>query len=198
LDELASLYEYKYETFKGSRSQYGMGLFSKYRIIKKGELNFENSNRNNAIFIDVLMGSDTVRIYNIHLESFGIQTESLNISEINEKDSRRILKRLRRSFVKQQPQVEKLQEHQLSCPYPIILCGDFNNTYYSWAYRNLKNELNDSYVEAGKGFGKTYSLNGYPLRIDFVLPDSRFKVNEHRNFEIGLSDHEPILVRISQ
>ena len=86
----------------------------------------------------------------------------------------------------------------MNCPYPIVLCGDFNNTNYSWAYRNLRNDLNDSFVEAGKGFGKTYSFNGYPLRIDFILPDSRYKVNEHRNFDIKLSDHEPILVRLSQ
>ena len=196
-EEIASEYDYKYEEVKGRRSPYGMGIFSKFPIVRSGNLDFENST-NNAIFIDVLMSSDTVRIYNVHLESFGIKTDSLNISGINEKDSRKLIKRLKGSFIKQQHQVERLREHQLNCPYPIILCGDFNNTYYSWAYRNLKNDLDDSFVQAGKGFGKTYSLNGYPLRIDFVLPDSSFKVNEHRNFEIGLSDHEPILVMLSQ
>jgi len=197
LKEIASEFDYKYEEVKGRRSPYGMGIFTKYPIVRSGDLDFENST-NNAIFIDILMRSDTVRIYNVHLESFGIKTDSLNISGINEKDSRKLIKRLKGSFVKQQHQVERLIEHQMSCPYPIILCGDFNNTYYSWAYRNLKNDLKDSFVEAGKGFGKTYSLNGYPLRIDFILPDSRFKVNEHQNFEIALSDHEPILVKLSQ
>jgi endonuclease/exonuclease/phosphatase family metal-dependent hydrolase len=190
-------YQYKYEEVKGRRSTYGMGIFSKFPIVRSGNLDFENST-NNAIFVDVLMGTDTTRIYNVHLESFGIQTDSLNISGINEKDSRKLIKRLKSSFVKQQSQVDKLQEHQLNCPYPIILCGDFNNTNYSWAYRNLKLDLQDSFDEAGKGFGKTYSFNGYPLRIDFVLADFRFKVNEHRNFEIGLSDHEPVLVKLSQ
>lgn len=190
-------YDYKFEEVKGLRSTYGMSIFSKYPIVRTGNLDFENST-NNAIFIDVVMSNDTVRIYNVHLESFGIKTDSLNISGINEKDSRRLINRLKSSFVKQQAQVEKLKEHQFSCPYPIILCGDFNNTQYSWAYRNLKLDLKDSFVQAGKGFGKTYPFNGYPLRIDFVLSDSRFKVNEHRNFEIGLSDHEPILVKLSQ
>ena len=196
LEDIASGYDYKYEEVKGKRP-YGMGIFSKYPIIRTGNLDFENSS-NNAIFADVLISSDTVRVYNVHLESFGIKTDSLNITGMNEQGSRRLIKRLKGSFVKQQAQVEKLQEHQLNCPYPIVLCGDFNNTYYSWAYHNLKNDLKDSFVEAGKGFGKTYSLNGYPLRIDFVLPDPGFQVNEHKNFEIGLSDHEPILVRLSQ
>ncbi len=197
MEEIASRYDYKYEEVRGRSSPYGMGVFSKYPIVRTGDLDFEKS-YNNAIFVDVLMNSDTVRVYNVHLESFGIKTDSLYISGMNEKDSRRLIRRLKDSFVKQQGQVEKLQEHQLSCSYPIILCGDFNNTYYSWAYHNLKNDLKDSFVEAGKGFGETYSFNGYPLRIDFILPDARFKVNEHTNFEIGLSDHEPILVKLSQ
>ncbi len=140
LEEIASEYDYKYEEVKGRRSPYGMGIFSKYPIVQAGNLDFENST-NNAIFIDVLMNTDTVRVYNVHLESFGIKTDSLNISGINEKDSRRLINRLKTSFVKQQFQVERLKEHQLNCPYPIILCGDFNNTHYSWAYRNLKNDL---------------------------------------------------------
>ena len=196
LEEIASRYAYKYEEVKGRRYPYGMGIFSKYPILKKGSLDFEDSN-NNAIFIDILKGNDTLRIYNLHLESFGIKTDSLNISGINEKDSRKLFKRLTASFVKQQSQVEEFNAHRSNCPHALILCGDFNNTFYSWAYKKIQDDLNDSFVQAGKGFGKTYSFNGYPLRIDFILSDPKFKVNEHRNFEIRLSDHEPILARLS-
>lgn len=197
LDEIASGFPYKYEQVEGEKRPHGLSIFSKYPILRRGSLDFENSS-NNAIFIDILRNNDTLRVYNVHLESSGIKPDSLNISGINEKDSRKLVKRLTSAFVKQEGQVEKFREHNGQCPYPVIICGDFNNTFYSWAYKNVKEELNDSFVLAGKGFGKTYSFNGYPLRIDFILADPGFRVNEHRNFEIGLSDHEPVMTRLSR
>lgn len=196
LEDISSQFGYSYEEVEGGRSPYGMSIFSRYPILNRGSLDFENSG-NNAIFIDILKNNDTLRVYNVHLESLGIKPDSLHLSGINEKDSKKLLNRLTSAFKKQQDQVEKFTQHKLSCPYPIILCGDLNNTFYSWAYRNLKGELKDSFVEAGKGFGKTYSFNGYPLRIDFILSDPKFKINEHRNFEVRLSDHEPLLTRLS-
>ena len=80
---------------------------------------------------------------------------------------------------------------------PPIKCGDFNNTAYSWAYHKLKDDLRDTYLTSGKGFGETYSFNKYPLRIDFILSDKKFKINSHQNFDIRLSDHEPIMARLS-
>lgn len=195
-ENISSEFDYKYEELEGGRSPHGMSILSQYPILNSGSLDFENSD-NNAIFVDILKNDDTLRIYNVHLESLGVKADSLHLSDINEKDSRKLLKRLTGAFKKQQDQVEKFDAHRTSCRYPIIICGDFNNTFYSWAYTNLKGGLNDSFVEAGKGFGKTYSLNGYPLRIDFILPDSKFKINEHVNFEVRLSDHEPILARLS-
>ena len=197
LKSVSRQFPYRYEEIEGDRSPYGMGIFSKYPIVNRGSLNFENS-ANNAIFADILKDGDTLRIYNVHLESLGIKPDSLHISGMNEKDSRKLIRRLTGSFIKQQAQVERLMEHKRNCPYPVILCGDFNNTFYSWAYKNLKEGLNDSFIAAGKGFGKTYSFNGYPLRIDFILSDPMFRINEHLNHEIGLSDHEPVSTRLSQ
>lgn len=197
LKSVSGQFAFKYEEIEGDRSPYGMGIFSKYPIINRGSLDFDNS-ANNAIFVDILRNDDTLRIYNVHLESLGVKPDSLHISGMNEKDSRKLIRRLTGSFIKQQAQVEKFMEHRRNCPHPVILCGDFNNTFYSWAYTNLKGDLNDSFVEAGKGFGKTYSFNGYPLRIDFILSDPMFRINEHNNFEIGLSDHEPVSTRLSQ
>ncbi len=107
---------------------------------------------------------------------------------IDEKRSKRLIYRLKKSFTKQQDQVEKFMEHRKNCPYKIIISGDFNNTAFSWAYLKLKNDLNDTYVEAGKGFGKTYTFNKYPLRIDFILADKKFALMNTRiirsNFQI--------------
>lgn len=188
-------YPYVYEKLNGGKRANGLAILSKYRIVNQGSLDFENSN-NNAIFIDIIRNNDTIRIYNVHLESFGIRPDSVDLN-IDERKSKRLIYRLKKSFTKQQVQVEKFMEHRNNCPYKIIISGDFNNTAFSWAYLKLKNDLNDTYVEAGKGFGKTYSFNKYPLRIDFILADKKFLVNEHKNYQIELSDHEPVLARLS-
>lgn len=188
-------YPYKYEKLSGKKNGMGLGLFSKYPIVNQGSLDFEHS-YNNAIFIDIIKNSDTIRVYNVHLESFGIQADSVDLS-LTETKSKKLIYRLKTSFSKQQSQVEKFIEHKTQCDYKLIVSGDFNNTAYSWAYHKLKGELTDSFLAAGKGFGKTYPFNGYPLRIDFILADKKFKVNEHKNFDIQLSDHEPILARLS-
>ena len=195
-EEIKGLFPYQYEVLRGSRNKYGLAIFSKFPIVNKGSLEFQNS-PNNAIFADILTYKDTIRIYNVHLESFGINSDSVELSGMNEDRSKKLVKRLTSAFVKQQEQVEKFQNHRVNNENKLIVCGDFNNTYYSWAYKNLRQELKDTYLESGHGFGKTYSFNRYPLRIDFILVDQRFTVNEHRNFNLGLSDHEPIFARIS-
>ena len=186
---------YKYEKLNGGKRGNGLAIYSKYRIVNKGSLDFENS-YNNAIYIDIIRNDDTIRVYNVHLESFGIKPDSVDLN-IDEKRSKKLIYRLKKSFSKQQEQVEKFLEHRSNCPYKTIISGDFNNTAFSWVYRKLKADLNDTFIEAGKGFGKTYSFNKYPLRIDFILSDNKFKVNQHKNYEVEFSDHEPVLARFS-
>ena len=142
------------------------------------------------------LNNDTLRIYNVHLESFGIKPDSVDLN-LDEKQSKKLIFRLKKAFSKQQEQVEKFLEHKNTCRHKTIISGDFNNTAFSWAYSKLKSELNDTFIESGKGFGKTYSFNTYPLRIDFILSDPHFKVNQHINYEVKLSDHEPVMARLS-
>ncbi len=193
--EFSLTYPYTYEKLNGGKKGSGLAIYSKFRIVNRGSLDFENS-YNNAIFIDIIKSDDTIRVYNVHLESFGIMPDSVDLN-LDEKRSKKLIYRLKKSFTKQQEQVEKFLVHRSTCHYKTIISGDFNNTAFSWAYRKLKGDLNDSFIEAGEGFGKTYPFNKYPLRIDFILSDKKFKVNQHKNFEIKLSDHEPILARLS-
>lgn len=195
-EDLSLDYPYKYIFYKNDKKDFGQAIYSKYKIINKGSLNFKNSS-NNTIFIDIIKNSDTIRVYNLHLESLGIKEQNIELNGLNENESKKIIKRLEAAFIKQQSQVEQFIEHKNNCIYKVIICGDFNNTAYSWAYHHVKGDLKDTFLEAGKGFGKTYSFLKYPLRIDFILADKKFKVNHHQNFDKDLSDHEPILARLS-
>jgi len=195
-EELTLNYPFKHIVYKTDKKDFGQVIYSKFKIVNKGSLNFENSS-NNAIYIDIIKNSDTIRVYNLHLETLGIKERNIELSGLDENESKKIIHRLEAAFIKQQTQVEQFLEHKNNCNYKVIICGDFNNTAYSWAYNHIKGELKDTFFEAGKGFGKTYSFLKYPLRIDFILTDNKFKINHHQNFDKNLSDHEPILTRLS-
>lgn len=185
-------YPYKSVVLKGEKINFGQAIFSKFKIISKGSVDFDNSS-NNAIYVDILKNKDTVRIYNIHLESLRL---GKNQEVLIEEKSDKIIKRLTKGFVKQQEQVEKFLQHKAQFTGKIIICGDFNNTSYSWVYHQIKKEMSDTFIEAGKGFGKTFDLRKYPLRIDFILVDETMEVNEHQNFTEIYSDHFPVMARI--
>jgi len=195
IDDLSN-YKYVYKELRGEKRKFGQVIYSKYKIVNRGSLDFLNST-NNAIFVDILKGADTIRVYDLHLESIGIEAKNVDLEDLNEKKSKKLIQRITTAFTKQQSQIEQFNNHKNNCNYKIIICGDFNNTAYSWAYHQVKSDLKDTYVEAGKGFGKTYSFNKYPLRIDFIFVDKKFNVNKHENFELNYSDHEPIIANIS-
>uniref|UniRef100_UPI0030D816CE endonuclease/exonuclease/phosphatase family protein n=1 Tax=Maribacter arcticus TaxID=561365 RepID=UPI0030D816CE len=89
-----------------------------------------------------------------------------------------------------------VREHMNNSPYKNIVCGDFNNTQFSNSYFTIKGNLKDSFLEKGRGYGKTINFWKFPFRIDFVLVDPSLEVLSHKNYNINLSDHEPIMATI--
>ncbi|MCB0459593.1 MAG: endonuclease/exonuclease/phosphatase family protein [Flavobacteriaceae bacterium] len=173
-------------------NQSGLVIYSKYPIIKKGYLEYKRSD-SRTIFVDIVKGTDTLRVYNFHLASLGVNPEK-DYLEANE--SKKLIKRLNRSFKIQQDQIDTLQKHLKTSKYKKILVGDMNNTSHSWAYKNIKGGFTDTFLEAGKGFGRTFNFNNIPLRIDYILVDEGIKVNNHTVFDVKLSDHQPIIAEI--
>ena len=185
-------FPYSYvEKNPNGRSLAKQALFSKHKMIDKGSLNFEKSG-NNAIFADIVVKEDTLRIYNIHLESMSIDKNKDNFGQ---KDSEALLSRFKKSFAKQVEQVQKIVEHQKASPYKTIFLGDFNNTAFSWVYRQLSNGKKDAFVEAGVGLGKSFDYV-FPFRIDFILTENCFEINNFKTFNVPYSDHYPIMARI--
>lgn len=189
-----SLFHYPFKFIKttDTKKKFGQVIYSKFKIINQGSLNFKHT-QNNAIFIDILKDRDTLRIYNLHIESLGLNPSKENFGQANKE---KIFNRIAQGFKKQQVQVEKIIAHQKKCKYPILVAGDFNNTAYSWTYRTLKADFKDSFLEAGKGFGRTFSLKGLPMRIDFIFADKILKINQHKNYSEKYSDHYPIMATI--
>jgi endonuclease/exonuclease/phosphatase family metal-dependent hydrolase len=165
-------------------------IFSKFPIVGEGSMDFHNST-NNTIYADILYSADTLRVYNIHLESLKIRPSSLKREE-----SRKLLGRLRFAFSKQQEQALRVREHADRTTYKTIFCADLNNNQFSYAYKVIKGPMLDSFSEMGNGYGRTIDFWRFPLRIDFIMVDPSFEVLDHHNYSIDLSDHEPIMATL--
>lgn len=177
--------------------QFGMAIISKYPILNKGTIKFEKLTQNHAMFADLKINQDTVRVYNFHLQSMSIEEADI-IATYREqnlfgKDLRNLLHRLKGGFIKRSYQVNTLDEHLQASPYPVIVCGDLNDVPYSYTYQKLNHRLKNAHTTAGRGVGSTYNGILPLLRIDhqFFSPDlevQHFKV--HR--DITFSDHFPL------
>lgn len=184
-------YPYEYVKTKSKTSIFGLAVYSKYPIVHSGSFDLENS-ANNIIFADIVKDRDTIRIYNVHLESMHLNPDKENFGE---EDSDRLIKRIKDAFQKQGHQTEKLLAHQKKWKGKSIVCGDFNNTAFSWVYKQIAAERQDAFEVAGKGTGRSFDYK-LPLRIDFILPDESFEVNHYKTFDVPYSDHYPILARL--
>jgi len=171
---------------KTSKSE--LVIFSKRPFVNSGSIAFPNS-ANSAIFADFKINTDTIRVYNVHLQSSGVNAK---IDNFDTETSDLMINQLSKTFKMQQTQAELLTAHMETSPYKIILCGDFNNTAHSYVYRLMKSNLQDAFQEAGSGFGRTYAMNYYPARIDFILVDPQIKVTNFKTHHEELSDHFPI------
>lgn len=188
-----SFYKYKYEELSGERVKYGQAIFSKFPIVNSGSVEFPDTG-NNAIFADIVKDKDTIRVYNVHLQSLRIDTEN---GELSKENSGRLIKRASETFKMQQFQSELFLLHKNKSPHKMIICGDFNNTAYSYVYKEIKGELIDAFGKAGNGFGRTFDFKYFPVRIDFILTDKAFKINHFKTYDVKFSDHFPVLTKVS-
>lgn len=187
-----SVYPYSYIHFKED-NKLGHAIFSKYPIVNQGAFDF-NKSYNNSIFADIVKGNDTIRIYNLHLQSIGILP---NVGYLQDGDTDRIRLRMARNFKKQQTQVEAILKHKTTSPYPVIMTGDFNNTAFSYIYRKLSEDMTDAFLERGNGIGTTFKFDFYPMRIDYIMvSESAFDVVGFETLDTSFSDHKPVFATL--
>lgn len=196
------VYPHRYIFMDGKQIKTAQAIFSKFPIIDQGIIFFPNSS-NIVVFADIKKGKDIIRVYNMHLQSIKI---SPDVNEINENidvlnqggKSQKLFYRISKAFMQQQQQAEIFKEHKNQSPYPIIICGDMNNSAFSYVYRNIKGKLKDSFEEAGIGFGATYKFRYYPARIDYIFADENMTVKKFESFPgFENSDHYPIMAKLS-
>jgi len=200
-------YYKNYKKFWNKTMINAIATFSRYPIVNRGEFRIEGKDFF-AIFTDIAAGKDTIRVYNLHLEPFRFGNEDIafydNLTSPGsetpplKKSTRKMIWKLKKAFIARSKQVDILTREMEYSPYPILVCGDFNDTPFSYTYRQLSRNLKDSFQEAGYGFfGETYAGKLPAFRIDYILFDKFFTVSGYRKFIIDLSDHYPIAATLN-
>ena len=188
------------------KQHFGIATYSSYPVIRRGKVPFEDNGNNICIYTDVVIHGDTVRIYNMHLQSLHFGAEDYHFLENpgdgdqgqTLKDSRRIAGKLKNAFQKRAHQADLIRAHMDQCPYLKIICGDFNDSPISYAYHTIADGLTDDFHAFGKGWGKTY-VGLYPaFRIDYILHSPEFTPVSYEIGTENLSDHYPVMSVVLQ
>jgi len=178
--------------------QYGVAIYSKHKIVRKGEISFSNIDKtyNYCIYVDIVKKADTFRVYNVHLQSIQFQKDDYALfgdegsdAGKDQSHAKKLLKKLLSAYPIRAEQAEKVMEHVLTSPHPVIVCGDFNDTPMSYTYNQFGGALVDSYRNTSIGVGSTYAGKVPAGRIDYIFHDQSMG---SRNFDIQeekLSDH---------
>lgn len=178
----------------------GLAIFSKWPIIEKEKIVFENDNADPLLYADVLAGKDTLRVFAAHLQSVRFdRSDYRSLSEIKEAERKglygmkAIIAKLRNGFQKRYNQAQVFEVQINESPYPVVVCGDFNTVPNSHGYFTIKGDLQDAFLKEGFFLGRTFRRLSPTLRIDYIFSDRQYEVSQFHVVHVPFSDHYPIV-----
>jgi endonuclease/exonuclease/phosphatase family metal-dependent hydrolase len=196
-------YHYSYNPkldFDGNH-HFGIITFSKYPIINKKTLSFFPNDYNSIFqYTDIVKEADTFRVFNIHLQSLKFSSNNLEYidkptitDQSDIKQSKSVISKLKKGFLKRKIQAERIRAEIDKSPYPVIVCGDFNDLPNSYAYTTIGKGMKNTFAEKGSGIGRTFSGISPTLRIDNIFVSNKFDVSGFIRIRKKLSDHFPVI-----
>jgi endonuclease/exonuclease/phosphatase family metal-dependent hydrolase len=203
IDSIKRLCGFKYAYFQKledgrKKGEYGMAIFSNFRIRDSKLVNFDGLTGNMCVYADVEINQHIYRVYNVHLQSFKFKKQDYKfiakMPEDNEekiRQSKGLLKRMKYAYSQRASQVDKIREHIVASAHPHFVIGDFNDPPVSYSYATLSRQLRDAFVENGFGMGKTYIGMMPNFRIDYILYPTDFSGLSYKAHKLS-SDHSMI------
>ena len=208
--------KFKYSHLQIRKSPYaygdicdGLATYSNYPIVGRDYVRSDGETDNIIIYTDIAIGTDTVRVFNCHLQSYKFSASEYDfIEKVNSLNSdvydkskqgenreglRKVYARMQKAYEWRVRQAETLADLISKSPYQVIVCGDFNDTQSSYIYRKVSRNLHDSQRVASTGWRNTYRRFAPGIRIDYILFSDHFKCRSCRVPQVDYSDHRPVV-----
>lgn len=143
-----------------------IAIFSKYPVSNVKTWYFTNT-YNKMIQADINQNGKIFRLFNVHL-----QTTSSGSTLDN------CIRRYRQS--------KQLLSEINKSPYPVIVCGDFNDIKLSYTVLNLLAKLKD----VSLSFKSSYQKLGNIFKIDYILVSPQWEKTHYELIPTKWSDHK--------
>ena len=199
-----SIWRYAYMPTCDTVQSLPIAVFSRYPILKQRFIPHQGS-YNSSLVCDLLVGTDTIRILNNHLQTTSVsQNRRKWQRDLSTNDRRKEAEAVENAagtlldnFIKRTEQTRLLEEIIRQSPHPVIFCGDLNSIPSSYTYHVLSCLLKDGFKEGGTGYMYTYRLAKRLLRIDYIFHSQPLRCVSYRSPDWDLcSDHNPVLSEI--
>lgn len=142
-------------------------IFSKYPLFNVKTWYFKDT-YNKMIQADVDWNGKPFRIFSVHLQTTGHG------------------KNLFTNIKKRAAQSDLLKAVVKKSPYPVIVCGDFNDIPLSYTVLNLVTELKD----LSRSFTGSYQKLGNLFKIDYIFATPEWNKVNHELITNSWSDHK--------
>ena len=184
--------------------QHDMVVYSRYPIVRSKNIPFEMTN-NSAMWVEVKVEDQVIRVYNAHLETTGIngtlhRAAKAQVNTGIETESNRLLRALYGNYtigmMARAGQANVLAMDMRESEVPVIVCGDFNDVPYSYVYNTMLGDKVDGFKECGSGYMYTFRGGKKNVRIDYIFHDKVFKGMTYYKKELTYSDHYPVFMKL--
>lgn len=177
---------------------YGIALFSRYPVISASAIPCgESAFGSGSTFLqaDIAVKGDTVRIFSVQLTSYMFNSE--DYEKMKAPKGTGLVYKMRTTFRSRAGQALQLAALVAKSPYPVIVCGDFNDTPVSFTYKTISRGMQDAFLKTNAGWGRTLSYLSPSLRIDYILAQSPVNIHSSKVFLPGASEHFPVMACLS-
>ena len=208
LAQLDQHYPYRHLWYKNQRQRFwwGVATFSKYPIVNKQKVTYPSA-YNVSIYSDIVVGTDTVRVFNNHLESNKLTSRDMQryknrANHLNSDDIRSIAghmsQKMSAAYRLRAVQARAVADVVAATPYSTVICGDFNDVTQSYTYHTLAKGMTDAVIDTRSGYNYTFHDNGLFVNIDHILADKHFTPLTADILHVNYSDHYPVIATIAK
>ncbi len=185
-NSIGSIYQFK--RLKSLRGTHGLGIYSKYPIIKSRYI--PKKSRPFAQVVELNIDTKKIQIINTHLASPAIAVENPD----------RFLSLFKKNTQQRTEQFETINAEIDNNKFNAqIIIGDLNTTVYEPLYRNIQNEWSDLNSTDGSMFNFNFPNTrklGPIIMLDYIFLRGNVNGEDFKVIQGGSSDHLAILGKV--